>query len=395
LVPVLLVLGALSALAGFENIGLVAFRRELRFDVQFRISLIPRVLQVLITIAVAWEWRTYWALLAGMAVTRVARLVMTYMVHPYRPRFGLRGWRELAGFSTWLWAASLARLVWDRVETVVIGPRFGATGLGLYQIAATVAVLPITELVAPASDVLLAGFSLAQRSGGRAMQGAMPLALALLLLLAPVGLTMSAGAPDVVRTLLGSQWAGAQALVAVIALASLWAPVGYVSRAVLVATGKVRREFSLMTLSAALKVVIIWAVARTHGLTPIAGASLLCSLFETLTFMAQVWPREHDEAIRALRGTLRVVMGGIVTALALRATGLAWASAPMFRPGLAGLKLGIAHLITLSMIALAVFWSSTAALWLLSGRPEGPETILMRVGRSALLRVFERARRTA
>lgn len=384
LIPVLLVLGALSALAGFENIGLVAFRRELRFDVQFKISLIPRVLQVLTTIAVAWEWRTYWALLVGMAVTRVVRLVMTYAAHPYRPRFSLDGWRDLAGFSAWLWGASLARLVWDRIENIAIGPRFGAGGLGLYQIAGTVAVLPTSELVAPASDVLLAGLSFAQRKGSRATEEALLLGLALLLLVGPIGLTMSAGAADVVRVLLGTQWTGAQSLISVIALGSLWAPLGYVSRAALVATGKVRQEFTLMAIAAGIKAMVIWAAVNTNNLTAVAAATLLCSLIETLAFVKQSGPRGTGNRKRALGGALRLAAGGAASAIALAKTGLGWAPVSIMRPGLSGLMQGFAHLAILGVVAVAAFWGSVAALWFLLGRPEGPEAILARLGRSAL-----------
>jgi len=381
LVPVLVVLGVLSGLAGFENIGMVAFRRDLRFDMQFRVSLIPRLLQVVATIAVAWLTRSYWALLAGMAVMRLVRLAMTYAVHPYRPRFSLAGWRELAEFSFWLWLASLARLVWDRFEPFVVGPKFGAASLGAYQIAGLVAVLPISEFVAPAADVLLAGFSLAQRDGNRATQDSVPLALALLLLLAPMGLAMSAGAGDVVRVLLGAKWAVAGPLVSVFAFYCLWAPAGYVCRALLVATGKVRREFVVMAAVAAIKVVVIWEAVRTYGLVVVAGASVACSAIETLLFVAQIWPVRGPAGRRALGGLVRVALGGLVAWGALEQTGVGWGSPGMAAPSgnPAGIGVAVLHLILLGVVAVGACWGSVAALWFMAGRPQGPETLLTRV----------------
>ena len=164
LVPVLLVLAALAATSGLENVGIAEFRREMRFDKQFALLLVPRLLQVAITIPLAFALQNYWALLIGIAVSRLARVVATYAVHPYRPKLGLAGWRELASFSLWTWASSMASVVWDRCDPVILGPVLGPTGLGLYLLAYETAILPVSELIAPAADALFAGFASAHKA---------------------------------------------------------------------------------------------------------------------------------------------------------------------------------------------------------------------------------------
>ncbi|MGC8477130.1 MAG: oligosaccharide flippase family protein [Acetobacteraceae bacterium] len=377
LVPVLLVLGGLSVVSGFENIGLVAFRRALRFDVQFRLSLIPRLLQVLTTVGVALEWRSYWALLAGMAVTRLARLIMTYLVHPYRPRLGLRGWRELAGFSGWLWAASLARLVWDRYDPFLIGPAFGAASLGVFQIAQAVAQLPVTELVAPASDVLLAGFSAGQREGSRAVAAPAPLGVAAVMLLTPIVLTLSAGAGDVVRIMLGGalRWSPAVPLVSLFSLTCLISPVGYVVRASMIARGLVRREFGAMICAAAVRVWLIWLAVQANSLPVVAGAAVACAVVETVLFCFQLG-RAGALGIRQAGGSsVRLVLAAVVTAIALWRTGLGWVAVP----GVPPLGAAMEHLTLLALAGSGLFVGGLGLLWWIAGRPEGAERILLRV----------------
>ena len=87
---VLLILAALTALSGFENIAIVEFRRNLRFDVEIRPAILPRVLQVAVAIVAALLVRSYWALLIAISVSKLSRLVATYMVRPHRPRFTLQ-----------------------------------------------------------------------------------------------------------------------------------------------------------------------------------------------------------------------------------------------------------------------------------------------------------------
>jgi lipopolysaccharide exporter len=53
LVPVLLILAVSSLVAGAENVGIVEFRREMRYDKQFILLSGPRLLQVAVTIPLA------------------------------------------------------------------------------------------------------------------------------------------------------------------------------------------------------------------------------------------------------------------------------------------------------------------------------------------------------
>ncbi len=191
--PVLLVLAGLSVVSGLVNIGPVEFRRTLRYGMQIRLMAVPRLLQVVSTVAAAWLTHSYWALLIGIGVTTVSRVVMSYVIHPYRPRLSLAGWRELAGFSFWLWAGSLASLVWDRATTFIIGPAFGAVGLGVFQVSQDVAVLPVTELVAPASEVLLATLSLVERTGARAADKALLVIAPLVMVVTPLVISLVRG----------------------------------------------------------------------------------------------------------------------------------------------------------------------------------------------------------
>ena len=130
-----LALSLVTAVNGFSNIGIVEFSRELRFDVQFKIQLVPTLLQIVTTLGIAWLTRSYWALLAGLAVSRISRTVITYIIHPYRPRLSLHGWRQLIGFSFWLWLCTLRSLlaVWHLgVEGAVATAVYGLVLLALW-----------------------------------------------------------------------------------------------------------------------------------------------------------------------------------------------------------------------------------------------------------------------
>lgn len=380
LTPVILVLAAFTAVSGIENIGIVEFQRQMQFNMHVQALLVPRILQVLATVSAAWATHSYWALLVGIGVQRVSRVAVTYYIHPYRPRLSLAGLQELVGFSFWLWAAGMASLVWDQCDTFVVGRFFGSANLGLYTIGIQVAILPIVEVVAPAASVLIAGFSLSQRTGGTATKNALPLAGALLLGVIPTSLALSAGAADIVRLLLGSKWSAAAPLVEIAAGMCLFSPVSYICMAVLVTIGQVRRQFYAVASAAALRVVVIYLAARFLDLEMVVAGSVACSAAEALFFLWQLRTAGYAGLRRNASGLLRAAVSGLVTIAVLARYGGAWTHAG---PGVfvAGSRtLGsLAHLTLLGTIAALTFGGCVVALWFASGRPEGPERIVARL----------------
>ena len=120
--PVLLFVACLPVLDGFANIGAVDFRRDFAFHKEFAIMVLPKLCGIVAAITAAALLHSYVAMLFGMGVNRILRVVMSYVMHPYRPRLSLQAWRGLAGYSLWTWLLSLAVLVRDRSDSLLLGP---------------------------------------------------------------------------------------------------------------------------------------------------------------------------------------------------------------------------------------------------------------------------------
>ena len=372
LIPLLLVLAAASLVSGFENIGIVEFSRAMRFDVQFQLNSLPRLLQVGVTIAMALLLKSYWALLAGMVVAKVARTVMSYWVHPYRPRLKIAGWQELAGFSFWTWAACIASLVWDRIDPFVLGPLLGPARLGLYLLALELAVLPVSEFVEPATYALFAGFAKAQKQGSSSIRHA-PLVTAMLVMcIAPFTITISCASGYVVASLLGPKWAAASPLVAIMAWLCLFSPLSYVCNAVLVANGYVRRNFIGKVIASFVKLaVLLVAVSVTQRLDFIAAAIVVCVTIESCAFMLLLRGTDRVHFGPMIGAIGRSLLAGSVVVLVLYQAGLAWndVSLPTFQAFVHGSLIGA--------LVIVLYGALVLALWLLAGRPAGAETRLV------------------
>ena len=380
--PMLWVLGGLIALSGLQNVGTIEFQQTLRYDRTVRMLVLPRVLQVIATIAVAWFTRSYWALLAGIAVGRISQVATTYAMHPYRPRPSLRGWREVAGFSFWLWADSMGSLVWARTATFIVGPVFGSAGLGLFRIGGDVGLLPVTEFIAPISDVLLSSQALLERRGTRSAANVLPVALALLMLVAPLAISLSAGSGYVVALLLGAKWRAAQPLVQIMAWASLFAPFGWVSAVTLIAQGRVRQRFFVTGTAAVVQVPVLYFAALTHRLSLVAIGSVACLAFETLLFGFLLRPGIVEAMRGAAGGLARIALASVVSAAAVSQTGFAWRPESHLLAGAVGPLQAIVPSLVIGGTVFATFGGALLLSWVALGRPDGPEQLIGRlVGR--------------
>lgn len=201
----------------FGNIGVVNFRKELDFKQEFILIFARRVLTFVSTITAAYILQSYWALLIGMTVGRIAGFVLSYTMNAYRPRLTLSAGKELFHFSKWMFLNNTFVYLLHDGPTFVIGRIFGASGLGIYSVSYEISNLPSTELVAPINRVTFPGFSKMQDTEVISESYLKLLGIITLLIL-PVGFGIAAVAQPLVMAVLGMKWIDAVQLIAVLAL---------------------------------------------------------------------------------------------------------------------------------------------------------------------------------
>lgn len=218
LTSILPVLAVASFAQGFENIGTVAFRKEMDFRREFRYLFLKRIITFSITMALAFTLRSYWALVGGIAAGKLLGVVMSYLVHPYRPRFSLSASKDLFGFSKWLLASNLIAFLQNRSSDFVLGRSLGAHALGVYSISFEIATLPSTELVAPLNRAALPGYSQVAHDPARLRSTFLGVIGVVGIFVFPVGGGLAAVAAPAVRLLLGVQWIEAIPLIQIFAV---------------------------------------------------------------------------------------------------------------------------------------------------------------------------------
>jgi O-antigen/teichoic acid export membrane protein len=368
------------AVAGFANIGPVMFRREMRFDREFKFMFGKRMAPVLVTIPVAIWMRSYWALALGQLTGTLVSVGLSYYMSTYRPRFSLEKRAELFHASKWLLVNNLLAFLNGRAADFVIGRFAGSAGLGLYTISSEISTLPTTELVAPINRAAFPGYARVAHDLALLRNSFLEVISMIALFAVPAGLGIVVLADLLVPAILGWKWQPAVPLIQVLAvygvLGALQTNIGYVYLAV----GRPR----LITLVAFMQFLVFMALLLpatwSHGATGAAWAFL-----GTVVLMVPVNQLLITHQLKlSLRGYCarlwRPLVAGIAMLLALNSL------KGVLQPGHATHAL-VAALLTCVAAGALVYAAVLYLLWRLSGRPDGAER--------ACLNQFERLMRRA
>jgi O-antigen/teichoic acid export membrane protein len=371
--PVLLFVACLPVLDGCANIGTVDFRRDFAFHREFAIMVLPKLCGIIAAMTAAALYHSYVAMLFGMGVNRTLRVVMSYVMHPYRPALSLQAWRGLAGYSLWTWVLSLAILVRDRCDSLLLGRLMNTEAVGFYSVGAEVAALPTTELIEPLGRAAFSGFAAGRQQNTGPADTFLRLIGSAALLTLPAGVGLSLVAAPLVALAFGPGWSQAVPVLRILSLSFTVMVFGHLSLHLLSAHALLGRLVGITLAGAAVRVALLALLIPPFGLQGAAiGAAVAVILEQALTVATAL--HRFDVGVGAILSRIwRPLLAAGAMAAVLCATGLGWTDDPD------PLRL-VAAIVTGATTYAAVLLGS----WLLAGRPSGPETDVLALLRRAV-----------
>ena len=269
---VIRVLSVAALVGGFQNIGVVNFRRELNFRREFQFGVYKKLSTFMVTIAAALLLRNYWALVIGQLAGRVVEVALSYLMSGFRPRLSLARVGEIWGFSKWLVLSRFSMLINRQFDRWVVGAVGGAAAMGNYFIAQDFASSPSDEVIAPMSRAAFPVYSRLRHDPVQLADAFRRMLGSVVAITFATGLGIAAVAEDFVHVVLGAKWVGA---VPLIPWLGLFAAVYGIVRALdifLIATGRERMS-SVMALGYAFVTIpVMWLAGQRTGVDGIAVA---------------------------------------------------------------------------------------------------------------------------
>lgn len=358
---VLWALAACTTIHSASNIGLTLAQKDFNFSLEFRHNLICKFTGVLATITAAHVLRDYRALVIGVVTGYTTECIMSYVMHPYRPRWNTTKIADIWAVTKWLMLAGVGGFILRKSDELVAA-RIGSTAeFGLYNVASSVGQLPTGELGPGILRAFLPVLSSIQDDITRTNQAVLKTLAATNTLTLPVGLGFAAIATPATAVLLGEHWLGAAPLVAIFAVAGALqfalTPLG----TLLVLRGHTRVQSQIVWIEfAAFSAVALLLVPQLHliGLVWARIAGSLVNGALTAGYTQQL-----------CRLPMRVVGKALARPLigALGMFALVSLVVAQFATQTAQLAFGISA-------GILVFGCWSALTWLLAGRPEGLES---------------------
>ena len=381
LVELISVLALVPLLEGLVNIGVVDFRKELVFSREFLYRFSSRVGGVLATLSLAYLWRDYWALVAGQLVTWSLRLLLSYVLHPFRPRLSLATWRDLFHFSKWILFNGIIVVISKRMPTFMIGAFVNVSSLGIFSLSIDVALLFARSFVAPIKRTFFPGYA-KLTSDKPAFKAALLRAYSLVVLIAaPAAIGIGVTAELFVPLLFGEKWRDAVAIIEILSLLAFLGALEGQVRPALLAIGRPDVNVYLSIAQAVTLAPLLTLGVLTFGVAGAAWATIASRFIELIT---EYYVLERILRIRFIE-LWRQIWRSLVSCaiLWLGASALKNSFAPQATETLAVLSYQIASVVAGGIV---IYVLSTIVLWWLSRRPfDSPERTVIDFGKRYLL----------
>jgi lipopolysaccharide exporter len=233
-------LALVMVLRGLVNTGVLYFRKELEFHREFVYMFSGTLVDLGVAIPAALILRSAWALIFGLVAGQFVRMVVSYLVHPYRPRLRLERVKakELYSFGRWIFATTILVFLITQGDAIFVGKLLGATMLGFYQMAYRISNIAATEITHVISQVTFPAYSKLQDSLDRLREAYLKVLQLTAFISIPIAGLMFSLAPEFTKLFLGQKWTPMVPAMMALALAGLVRSISATTGPIFQAVGK-------------------------------------------------------------------------------------------------------------------------------------------------------------
>ncbi|MBW8844393.1 MAG: lipopolysaccharide biosynthesis protein [Burkholderiales bacterium] len=365
LLPILLTLAFVPLLDGVASTGVIEFARNLDFQKEFKLKVGQKLISFAVTLTAALTLRNYWALVIGTLAGRLAGVVMSYAMHPFRPRPSLHGAGEVLRFSSWQLANSIVLYLGNQTDKIATQKLFSASAVGILRVAEEVSSM-VMEFVWPIERALVAGYTKLIGQQEELRRTVLSAVGCIAAVGVPLSVALAALADPAVRLILGEKGVPAIPFVQAFAIHGALRSTMSGIFPLFLTIGRPRINTFATFLSVAVR------LASLLVLFPLLGviSAPYCLALGTMCSWIYVWSHLNRSLSLGWPAVLRILGRPTVCSLLLLGVGL-------------GVQAALPGLGPIAMLAVAVpacvltYVGSTLLLWRLAGSPAGPEAVFL------------------
>jgi len=262
------IIGFSILIQAFTNVGIIYFQKDLEFNKQFVYQFTGTFTDFVVAVSAALILRNVWAIVFGLLAGNTARLIMSYLIHPYRPHlsFDFSKVKELFGFGKWVLGSSILVFLVTQGDSALVGKLLGAAVLGFYQLAYKISNTPTSEITNVISQVTFPAYSKLQDNLPKLSEAYLKVLQLISYLSFLIAGLIFALAPDFTRVFLGEKWMPMVPAMQVLALAGLSRSIAATSGFIFYGVGKPNVDTRLQVIRLFILALLIYPFTIKWGI---------------------------------------------------------------------------------------------------------------------------------
>jgi len=284
--PIIQVLGFLTFFQAFSNIGVIFFQKELEFNKVFVYRFVEISTNFIVAVLAAVILRSVWALVLGLLAEKVVSFIISYLIHPYRPRLSkdLGKAKELFGFGRWILGSSILIFIGEHIDDIFVGRVLSAVALGFYQMAYRISNILETEITEVISSVAFPAYAKIQDQQTRLQKAYFRIMRLTIAISLPITVGMVLLAPEFTRIFLGEKWMPIVTAMQLLAVAGLIKTIVSTGSPLFTGSGYPNYEFYMQLIRGLTIIIVIYPLIIYMG---IPGAAL--GVILSVAGMSIIW----------------------------------------------------------------------------------------------------------
>lgn len=267
-------------LRGFINPSVVKFQKELRFRTEFwyrfAIFSVDSVVGILVTMVLHNPSGIIIGFIAGVIV----ELVLSYLIVNPKPSFSIEQSyiMKIIHRGKWVTASGIFNYLFHNVDNIIVGRLLGTGPLGIYQMAYSFSMLPITEIADVFARVTFPVYTKIADDTVRLRRAFIKTTVVITCLALPFGLLLWLFPREIVSIVLGEKWLTVAPILPVLGAFGVVRAISGSSSALFLAVGKQEYLTIVTFVSISGLLISIFPLINMYGLLGGAYSALIGSV---------------------------------------------------------------------------------------------------------------------
>ncbi|MEK7095296.1 MAG: lipopolysaccharide biosynthesis protein [Patescibacteria group bacterium] len=271
---------AIPLIRGLINPSIIRLQKDLTFDREFYLRTGILLADAAVSIAISFIYRTPAGLVWGMIAGAILEVILSHLLISPRPQWNLDFSKvnQILNRGRWMTAAGVFNYFFHNGDNIVVGRILSTAKLGVYQLAYSISILPITEIADTFGRVMFPVYSRVASDRARLFRAFTRVTAGITLLVTPFCLLLIFFPENLISFFLGDKWLEAATVLPILALfGGIRAITGSTSSLFLAV--KKQEYVTAVTLAslAGLAVTIVPAVSR-YGILGASYSALIGSI---------------------------------------------------------------------------------------------------------------------